>query len=60
MGLLGEILEVLNLCLEEEARDYTAVLEILMELSKSSRFSLALNFLGRAEKKAVSLLASIV
>ncbi len=54
MGLLGEILEVFNICLDESG-DCNAVLEILMELSKSSRFRLALSFLGKDEKRAVGL-----
>lgn len=53
MGLLGEFLEVLNLCFVNEHTD--AILGILKDLSKSSRFGLAMNFLGRSEKKAVSI-----
>lgn len=55
MGLLGEILEVFNRCFDE-TEDSSRVVEILTELTKSSRFSLALNFLGKDEKRAVSLL----
>ena len=55
MGLLGEIVEVFNLCMDTTAtRDCSAIIEILTSLSKSLRFSLALNFLGKDEKKAVS------
>ena len=59
MGLLGEILEVFNLGLDE-SRDCSVVLEILTALSKSTRFSLALNFLGKDEKRAVSLMPEII
>lgn len=55
MGLLGEFLVILNLCfVKTEDRD--PIMEILRELSRSSRFSLALGFLGKDERKAVRVL----
>lgn len=57
MGLLGEFLLVLNQHFVDGDRD--GVLEILGELSKSSRFNLSLTFLGMAEKKAVRILGTL-
>ena len=54
MGLLGEFLQVLNSGFAENREDTDAVLDILQQLSRSSRFGLAVNFLSRDEKKAVS------
>ena len=54
MGLLGEFLEVLNQCFSQTEDDSEAVVELLTELSRSSRFGLAMTFLGSSEKKAVS------
>lgn len=55
MGLLGEFLVILNLSfVKTEDRD--PIMEILRELSRSSRFSLALSFLGKDERKAVRVL----
>lgn len=53
MGLLGEFLEVLNLQFVDDNSD--VIMDTLKELSRSSRFSLALSFLGKGEKKAVSI-----
>lgn len=52
MGLLGEFLTVLNLCFTTEDSD--AVIKILRQLSACSRFKLALGFLKKDQKKAVS------
>jgi hypothetical protein len=52
MGLLGEFLTVLNLGLTQ-AGDFDIVVDILKQLGECSRFSLALGFLSKDEKKAV-------
>ncbi len=54
MGVLGEMLEVLNLCYLDTDRD--SVIQILEELSKSSRFKLSLRFLGKSEREAVIII----
>lgn len=69
MGLLGEFLEVLNQCYpqaedtgkdaEAASKDTEAVMEVLTELSRSSRFGLAVTFLGSSEKRAVSFDTSV-
>ena len=53
MGLLGEFLLVLNLCFAP-SKDTDATLDILKQLTRSSRFGLAVNFLSKSEKAAVS------
>ena len=53
MGLLGEMMVILNCCFVAEDRD--VVMEILTVLSRSLRFSLSLTFLVQAERKAVRL-----
>ena len=52
MGLLGELVEVLNLCFTAEHGDI--ILDILRNLSRSSRFNISLSFLGKTGGKAVS------
>ena len=60
MGLLGEILEVLNSGFVAE--DCSKIMDFLDNLSKSSRFSLSISFLNPTEKKTVNawLLAAFI
>lgn len=54
MGLLGEFLLALNDAFQES--DIAEVISILEHLSKTSRFSLSVDFLGQKEQQAVSYL----
>ncbi|CAI8010334.1 Coiled-coil domain-containing protein 103 [Geodia barretti] len=52
MGLLGEILTILNKHLEDDDDIIGKVLRVLEVLSQSSRFKLSLGFLSKSEKQA--------
>ena len=58
MGLLGEMVAVLNQCFVAEDRDN--VMEILAVLGRSLQFSLSLCFLDEAERRAVRLCYTII
>lgn len=52
MGFLGEFLFILHSCLDD--RDTEDIFNILMQLSKTSRFDLSLKFLSEKEKTVTS------
>ena len=54
MGHLGEFLVTLHNCLDE--KDTNKIVDILQQLSRTSRFNLSLKFLGEEEKVVASKL----
>ena len=54
MGHLGEFLVILHNCLDE--KDANKIVDILQQLSRTSRFDLSLKFLGEEEKVVASKL----